>query len=116
MLDRETAVGVIGRLAARNFVEGLAPSGAPCDRDGLQSDADPFAPIAEKEFIRVYLWYILAESNGDFVARQLRRDLTEEMSAEEIAEAEQRVTAWKPDPASCDSWYLDLLRKARLPE
>ncbi len=37
----------------------------------------------------------------------MKRDLSEKMSAEDIAEAERRVAALKPDPERCDGWYLD---------
>ena len=66
---------------------------------------EPLAANADQDLVQAYLWYSLAASSGSLDANRSRRDLTEKMGPEEVAEAERRVSAWKPDPASCDGLF-----------
>ena len=44
--------------------------------------------------VAAYMWYSLAEAQGDRYAKVLRPSLAEKLTAAEIAEAERRVEAW----------------------
>ncbi len=54
------------------------------------------------DVVKAYFWYSLAMSNGQRSAEWRRKEVAENMTPTEIAEAERLVGEWKPDPASCE--------------
>ncbi len=71
-------------------------------RVGVVSDRYPPPSDYASAFMRAYMWYSLAEANGDGYGAQRRRSLAEEMTPEQIAEAERLVAGWQPNPNECD--------------
>ncbi len=54
-----------------------------------------------RDDVQAHLWYSLAASNGDAAAERALIALAEEMTAEQITEAERLHTQWKPSPGAC---------------
>lgn len=54
-------------------------------------------PVAEDP-ADVYMWYSLAGNQG----AEFKSGIAAKMSAEQIAQAEQMVMNWKPDPTTCE--------------
>lgn len=51
--------------------------------------------------VQAYLWYSLSERQGNEKAAWRARDVREKMNPAQIAEAEQLIRQWQPDPESC---------------
>ena len=57
-------------------------------------------PPVMKDLERAYVWYTVA---GDVdSAMRFRADVAEQMTSEEVAEAEHLVAEWEPNPAECE--------------
>ena len=52
-------------------------------------------------YIRAYMWYSLAAANGDSYGAKRKDSLAEEMTSEQVSEAERLVAGWQPDPNEC---------------
>jgi TPR repeat protein len=55
----------------------------------------------QQNFLKSYLWRTLSLNGGDPRAASARH-FTQEMTADQIAEANSLVTKWKPNPAECE--------------
>jgi len=53
--------------------------------------------------LEAYKWYTLAAKNGNERATELRQDISDQMTPDQIAEAERLVAEWKPNPAECEA-------------
>ena len=49
---------------------------------------------AAVDLVEAHKWFNLAALNGSTLAQQCRADISEEMSAREIAEAQRQARAW----------------------
>ena len=49
------------------------------------------------DLIEAHKWFNLAALNGSSLAQQCRADISEEMTAREIAEAQRQARAWLAD-------------------
>jgi hypothetical protein len=60
------------------------------------------------DFVQAYFWYAMADSQGDSQGPQAKREIAAKMTPAQVAEAEQKVKAWRathtftvpPQPAS----------------
>ena len=48
--------------------------------------------------VQAYFWYSLAAARGNETAKKNRAAIAQQMSAEQIAEADRLVSDWKPAP------------------
>ena len=53
----------------------------------------------EIDFVEAHKWFNLAALNGSAVAQECRADISEDMTAREIAEAQRQARAWLADMA-----------------
>jgi len=53
----------------------------------------------EVDLIEAHKWFNLAALNGSAAAQECRADISEDMSAREIAEAQRQARAWLSDVA-----------------
>ena len=53
--------------------------------------------------VAAYKWLSLAASNGHAEAKHARNLLAAQLTDAQIAEAEQLVAEWKPNPAECEA-------------
>jgi TPR repeat protein len=51
------------------------------------------------DLVEAHKWFNLAALNGSEVAQECRADISEEMTAREIAEAQRQARAWLADMA-----------------
>ena len=51
------------------------------------------------DLVEAHKWFNLAALNGSTLAQECRADISEEMSAREIAEAQRQARAWLADLA-----------------
>ncbi len=56
----------------------------------------------QKNIIKSYVWRTLSLNGGDPRAAEARDETEQEMSADQIAEAESILANWKPNPAECE--------------
>ena len=49
-----------------------------------------------QDYIVAHMWYNLAGAQGNEDAINLRNDLSKKMTADQVAEAQRRASAWKP--------------------
>lgn len=49
-----------------------------------------------RDYVPAHIWYNLAAAQGDEVAAQFRDDLAEQMTRDQIAEAQRLAREWKP--------------------
>ena len=54
---------------------------------------------APQDYVEAHMWLNLAASRGEVVAVKERDELAAKMSAEQVATAQARATAWRPDAA-----------------
>lgn len=48
----------------------------------------------EQDYVVAYMWFLIADSIGDYFTDVLMEKLGEKMTPEQIAEAEIEATAW----------------------
>ena len=89
-------------LANRGEAAAQSSVGDRYRRVGVVSDRYPPPSDYASAFMRAYMWYSLAEANGDGYGARRKRSLAEEMTPEQISEAERLVAGWQPDPNECD--------------
>jgi TPR repeat protein len=53
----------------------------------------------EVDLVEAHKWFNLAALNGSQVAQECRADISEDMTAREIAEAQRQARAWLADRA-----------------
>jgi uncharacterized protein len=53
----------------------------------------------EVDLVEAHKWFNLAALNGSQVAQECRADISEDMTAREIAEAQRQARAWLADMA-----------------
>jgi TPR repeat protein len=56
----------------------------------------------QQDLVEAYKWYGLAMGNGNERAAEWRYSLSEQMTPDQMAEAERLVTEWEPNPAECE--------------
>jgi uncharacterized protein len=77
--------------------------------DAAQGDADALYELGvaystgtggtEVDLVEAHKWFNLAALNGSSEAQSCRAEISEEMSAREIAEAQRQARAWLADTA-----------------
>jgi hypothetical protein len=58
---------------------------------------------APRDLVKAYLWCALAEANEAPCGSLVRTGMADEMTPEQIAEAERLVKEWQPNPAECEA-------------
>jgi len=53
----------------------------------------------EVDLVEAHKWFNLAAVNGSTIAQECRADISEDMTAREIAEAQRQARAWLADMA-----------------
>jgi len=108
-LDAQYELGLVHQAAssgkAKNWVcraanNGLARAQAHMghwyNEDRRQEDLWPFIDI-RPDNREAFVWYSLAEANGDVFASNFRQNLAHQsMSPDDVAEAQDRLSRWKP--------------------
>ncbi len=61
-----------------------------------------WSPV-KQDYVRAYVWYVLAYQAAYSEAASYRDDLTEIMTSDQIAEAERLVAQWNPDGETCEA-------------
>ena len=75
--------------------------------DAAQGDVDALYELGvaystgiggvEVDLVEAHKWFNLAAVNGSSVAQECRADISEDMTAREIAEAQRQARAWLAD-------------------
>ena len=84
------------RAANNGLARAQAHMGHWYNEDRKQEDLWPFIDI-RPDNRDAFVWYSLAEANGDMFAGNFRENLSHEsMSPDELAEAQNRLSRWEP--------------------
>jgi TPR repeat protein len=83
--------------SAAFLMESLVAEAAAGDSDALYRLGVAFSTGtcgAEVDLIEAHKWFNLAALNGSEIGQQCRAEISEEMTAREIAEAQRQARAW----------------------
>ena len=83
--DSDMVIALCIAAAAQGDVSALFDLGVACSTGGYGVDCD---------LVEAHKWFNLAASRGHEGAKLCRADVSDEMSAREIAEAQRRARAW----------------------
>jgi uncharacterized protein len=83
--DGDLVIALCIAAAAQGDVSALFDLGVACSTGSHGVECD---------LIEAHKWFNLAASRGHEAAKQCRADVSDEMSAREIAEAQRRARAW----------------------
>lgn len=62
----------------------------------------PYYPRLDQNLVLAYVWYTLSFEAGYATAEQYRDRLSQEMTPDQITEAEHLVAEWEPNTAECE--------------
>ncbi|MEW6146290.1 MAG: tetratricopeptide repeat protein [Thermodesulfobacteriota bacterium] len=105
----EKAIGLWTRSADQGQAQAQISLGVVYSRSRLQyTSLDCKSGCGqERDLIKAYKWFGIASEIGSPHEKRIAEDslnnIMHEMTPEEIQEGEALVSAWKPDPARCDT-------------
>lgn len=86
--DGDLVIALCIAAASQGDLSALFDLGVACSTGSHGMDCD---------LIEAHKWFNLAAARGHEAAKQCRADISEEMTAREIAEAQRRARAWLAD-------------------